>query len=45
MLLMPIEASGIIASLAGIAELAKESLSQQHAATAAHKSSPPPTPR
>jgi regulator of protease activity HflC (stomatin/prohibitin superfamily) len=38
MLLLPMEATGIIGSLAGIAELAKESLSQQGAA----KSVPPP---
>jgi len=38
MLLLPMEATGIIGSLAGIAELAKESLSQQGAA----KAVPPP---
>jgi regulator of protease activity HflC (stomatin/prohibitin superfamily) len=38
MLLLPMEATGIIGSLAGIAELAKESLSQQGAG----KAVPPP---
>ena len=38
MLLLPMEATGIIGSLAGIAELAKESLSQQGSA----KAVPPP---
>jgi regulator of protease activity HflC (stomatin/prohibitin superfamily) len=38
MLLLPMEATGIIGSLAGIAELAKESLSQQSVA----KAVPPP---
>jgi regulator of protease activity HflC (stomatin/prohibitin superfamily) len=37
MLLLPIEATGVIGSLAGIAELARESLSQQGA-----KAVPPP---
>ncbi|HTV87016.1 MAG TPA: SPFH domain-containing protein [Dyella sp.] len=40
MLLMPVEASGIIGSLAGIAELAKESLSQQQEKLTARR---PPT--
>jgi hypothetical protein len=35
MLLLPMEATGVIGSLAGIAELAKESLSQQGTAKAA----------
>ena len=34
MLLMPIEATGILGSLAGIAELAKESLGQQQRSAA-----------
>ena len=34
MLLLPIEATGILGSLAGIAELAKESLGQQQKAAA-----------
>ena len=39
MLLMPIEATGVIGAMAGIAELAKESLGQQQAAA---KAFPPP---
>jgi hypothetical protein len=34
MLLLPIEATGILGSLAGIAELAKESLGQQQKSAA-----------
>ena len=46
MLLMPIEASGIIGSMAGIAELAKYALSDQAAlrAPAPARVSPPPSP-
>ncbi|MET0330985.1 MAG: SPFH domain-containing protein [Dyella sp.] len=43
MLLLPIEATGVLGSLAGIAELAKESLSQQQAGASTRI--PPPTPR
>jgi regulator of protease activity HflC (stomatin/prohibitin superfamily) len=43
MLLLPIEATGVLGSLAGIAELAKESLSQQQAGASTRM--PPPTPR
>lgn len=39
MLLLPVEATGVLGSLAGIAELAKESLGQQQAAA---KAMPPP---
>ena len=40
MLLLPMEATGILGSLAGIAELAKESLGQQQASTV--RRTPPP---
>ena len=40
MLLLPIEASGILGSLAGIAELAKESLGQQQEKLAARRAPP-----
>ena len=40
MLLLPMEATGIIGSLAGIAELAKESLGQQQEKLAARRASP-----
>jgi len=43
---MPMETSGIISSIAGIAELAKEGLSSQQAATSARAAArvgvPPP---
>jgi len=41
MLLLPVEATGIIGSLAGIAELAKESLGQQQEKLAASRRTPP----
>ncbi|WP_333677975.1 SPFH domain-containing protein [Dyella sp.] len=41
MLLLPVEATGIIGSLAGIAELAKESLGQQQEKLAATRRTPP----
>ncbi|TBR40223.1 MULTISPECIES: SPFH domain-containing protein [Dyella] len=40
MLLLPMEATGVLGSLAGIAELAKESLSQQQETTAARRAPP-----
>jgi regulator of protease activity HflC (stomatin/prohibitin superfamily) len=40
MLLLPMEATGILGSLAGIAELAKESLSQQQEKIAARRTPP-----
>ncbi|MCE5234270.1 MAG: SPFH domain-containing protein [Mizugakiibacter sp.] len=43
MLLLPIEATGVIGSLAGIAELARESLGRQQAQSAARQ--PPAAPR
>ena len=46
MLMLPMEATGILGSLAGIAELAKESLGQQQERTAANRRpSPPPVNR
>jgi len=44
MLLMPIEASGIIGSMAGIAELAKNALAGQEARPAPGPRQPPPRP-
>jgi regulator of protease activity HflC (stomatin/prohibitin superfamily) len=44
MLLMPIEASGIIGSMAGIAELAKNALAGQEARPPAPPRQPPPRP-
>ncbi|MGO4702753.1 SPFH domain-containing protein [Dyella sp. 2RAB6] len=41
MLLLPMEATGIIGSLAGIAELAKESLSQQQDKSTTRRTPPP----
>ena len=41
MLLMPVEATGIIGSLAGIAELARESLGQQQEKNAPRRTPPP----
>jgi len=41
MLLLPVEATGILGSLAGIAELAKESLGQQQEKLAATRRNPP----
>jgi regulator of protease activity HflC (stomatin/prohibitin superfamily) len=41
MLLMPVEATGIIGSLAGIAELARESLGQQQEKSAPRRTPPP----
>jgi regulator of protease activity HflC (stomatin/prohibitin superfamily) len=41
MLLLPVEATGILGSLAGIAELAKESLGQQQEKLAAARRTPP----
>ncbi|GGA22565.1 SPFH domain-containing protein [Dyella nitratireducens] len=41
MLLLPVEATGILGSLAGIAELAKESLGQQQEKLAATRRTPP----
>ena len=41
MLLLPVEATGIIGSLAGIAELAKESLGQQQEKNVARRTPPP----
>jgi regulator of protease activity HflC (stomatin/prohibitin superfamily) len=40
MLLLPVEATGILGSLAGIAELAKESLGQQQERIAAQRRKP-----
>jgi len=40
MLLLPMESSGILGSLAGIAELAKDSLSQQQASTTVRRTPP-----
>jgi hypothetical protein len=40
MLLLPMEATGILGSLAGIAELAKESLGQQQEKIAARRTPP-----
>ncbi|WP_426270969.1 SPFH domain-containing protein [Dyella kyungheensis] len=40
MLLLPVESSGILGSLAGIAELAKDSLSQQQASTTVRRTPP-----
>jgi hypothetical protein len=40
MLLLPMESTGILGSLAGIAELAKDSLSQQQASTAVRRTPP-----
>ena len=45
MLMLPMEATGILGSLAGIAELAKESLGQQQEAIAANRRTPPPVNR
>src|ERR1700761_8749222 len=45
MLLLPIEATGILGSLAGIAELAKESLGQQQEKLASGRRAPPPVDR
>jgi regulator of protease activity HflC (stomatin/prohibitin superfamily) len=45
MLLLPMEATGILGSLAGIAELAKESLGQQQSKIAARTAPPPATGR
>ncbi|PWK84704.1 SPFH domain-containing protein [Fulvimonas soli] len=42
MLLLPIEATGVLGSLAGIAELARESLGQQQEKLAAGRRAPPP---
>jgi regulator of protease activity HflC (stomatin/prohibitin superfamily) len=42
LIFMPMETSGVIGSIAGIAELAKESLSQQQAASAAPGGKPTP---
>ena len=42
MLMLPMEATGILGSLAGIAELAKESLGQQQEKIAANRRTPPP---
>jgi Membrane protease subunits, stomatin/prohibitin homologs len=39
--LMPMEASGVIGSIAGIAELAREALSGQQAATSSRRGQPP----
>jgi regulator of protease activity HflC (stomatin/prohibitin superfamily) len=44
MLLLPMEATGVLGSLAGIAELAKESLGQQQEKLAAGRRTPPPAP-
>ena len=41
MLLLPIEATGVIGAMAGIAELAKESLGQQRSATMTTPTQPP----
>ena len=43
--LMPMEASGIIGSIAGIAELAREALGKQQVATQARVNPPPQPPR
>ena len=40
MLLLPMESTGILGSLAGIAELAKDSLSQQQASTTVRRTPP-----
>jgi regulator of protease activity HflC (stomatin/prohibitin superfamily) len=45
MLMLPMEATGILGSLAGIAELAKESLGQQQETLAANRRTPPPVNR
>jgi regulator of protease activity HflC (stomatin/prohibitin superfamily) len=45
MLMLPMEATGILGSLAGIAELAKESLGQQQEKIAAGRRAPPPVDR
>ncbi|HEX7813601.1 SPFH domain-containing protein [Dyella sp.] len=45
MLLLPMEATGILGSLAGIAELAKESIGQQQEKQAATRRAPPPVGR
>ena len=45
MLMLPMEATGILGSLAGIAELAKESLGQQQEKIAASRRTPPPVDR
>jgi regulator of protease activity HflC (stomatin/prohibitin superfamily) len=45
MLMLPMEATGILGSLAGIAELAKESLGQQQETLAANRRAPPPVNR
>ena len=45
MLMLPMEATGILGSLAGIAELAKESLGQQQEKIAASRRAPPPVDR
>lgn len=41
MLMMPVETTGVIGSLAGIAELARESLGQQQEKSAARRTPPP----
>ena len=41
LVLMPMEASGVIGSIAGIAELAREALSGQQAATSSRRGQPP----
>ena len=45
MLMLPMEATGILGSLAGIAELAKESLGQQQEKMASGRRAPPPVDR
>jgi regulator of protease activity HflC (stomatin/prohibitin superfamily) len=45
MLMLPMEATGILGSLAGIAELAKESLGQQQEKLASGRRAPPPVDR
>jgi Membrane protease subunits, stomatin/prohibitin homologs len=42
--LMPMEASGILGSLGGVAELAREALAGQQQANAARRNTPPPRP-
>ncbi len=42
--MLPMESSGVLGSLAGIAELAKESLARQQAVIAQRASAPPPLP-
>jgi regulator of protease activity HflC (stomatin/prohibitin superfamily) len=44
-LLLPMETTGILGSLAGIAELAKDSLASQRGQTEAAKTRTPPLPR